>query len=167
VVIARLDEQRLGAFAVDSKASGVYFEANPPLPIAPEVTHERLILDHAPAVQLPGDGYRDYLKSFRTLEDLHVAAALTGLFLHESLELSKKEQLLGLLAGLESLSRLPPLDAGVHLALSGIYQNMIALFDIEALPESPHKALWQRDVALFRVAGNVREKRREAAWRAF
>lgn len=50
----------------------------PPLPFAPEIPHATVTFTDAPGETLPGDGYADYLKPFRTVEDLHVLAAVLG-----------------------------------------------------------------------------------------
>ena len=50
-------------------------------PFVPEIPHAEIELDHvrvADSDVLPGDGYEDYLKPFRTVEDIHVHAALAG-----------------------------------------------------------------------------------------
>src|SRR5690606_21891598 len=59
---------------------GVRRETLPPFPFVPEIPHGKLVIDTAVEASaiLPGDGYSAYLKPFRTVEDLHVSAALTG-----------------------------------------------------------------------------------------
>ncbi|MBZ0234822.1 MAG: acyl-CoA dehydrogenase family protein, partial [Deltaproteobacteria bacterium] len=71
---------RLKLVRVSPRAPGVTITAMPPPPFAPEVSHAELTLDTqvAPADVLPGDGYTDYLKPFRTVEDIHVHGAMLG-----------------------------------------------------------------------------------------
>ena len=50
-------------------------------PFVPEIPHAEVTLDHvhvATDAVLPGDGYTEYVKPFRTVEDAHVHAALLG-----------------------------------------------------------------------------------------
>lgn len=69
---------RITLCSVASDTSGVTVEALPPLPIATDIPHARLLLDGAVAQPLPGDGWDDYAKPFRTLEDVHVLLALSA-----------------------------------------------------------------------------------------
>lgn len=72
------ESPRLGLFAVEPTAAGVALTPGPSLPIVPDIPHARLQLAGAPAKRLAGDGWSDYVKPFRTHEDLHVLAALTA-----------------------------------------------------------------------------------------
>src|SRR6478672_11143237 len=48
-------------------------------PFVPEIPHAEVELDHVRVLGvLPGDGYVEYVKPFRTIEDIHVHAALLG-----------------------------------------------------------------------------------------
>jgi hypothetical protein len=69
----------LRAARVDLGAPGVFVERMPPPPFVPEIPHCRLRFDSvriAAGQLLPGDGYAEYVKPFRTLEDTHVTAAV-------------------------------------------------------------------------------------------
>ncbi|MDX2087243.1 MAG: acyl-CoA dehydrogenase family protein [Kofleriaceae bacterium] len=144
----------------------------------PEVPHAELELDHVriPAVDvLPGDGYDAYLKPFRTIEDLHVHAALLAYaigvarrnrFPHELVE-----QLLALLVSVRALGLADPRAATTHLALAGVLASLH-----ERLPdlERPWAALaddewrrWERDRMIFKIASAARTARRDRAWSAF
>jgi hypothetical protein len=51
------------------------------MPLIPEVTHGVVDFTNAsisPENVLPGDGYASYMKVFRTIEDIHVNAAILG-----------------------------------------------------------------------------------------
>ena len=72
LVVARDGGDVLRLVSVSARGPGVVFVPLPPTPFAPEVGHAALQLEGAPAELLPGDGYTDYLKPFRTIEDLHV-----------------------------------------------------------------------------------------------
>ncbi len=54
---------------------GARLEALPALPLMPDVPHSRLLLDGAHCERLPGDGWDDYVRPFRLLEDVHAGGA--------------------------------------------------------------------------------------------
>ncbi|MCQ4319943.1 hypothetical protein [Stutzerimonas stutzeri] len=53
-------------------------EDMPPLPLVPDSVHGRLRLQRGPCQRLAGDGWDDYVKPFRTLEDLYVLVAMVS-----------------------------------------------------------------------------------------
>ncbi len=62
---------RLSMTVVLAGAPGARLEALPALPLMPDVPHSRLLLDGAHCERLPGDGWDDYVRPFRLLEDVH------------------------------------------------------------------------------------------------
>jgi len=165
---------RLRLVRVRADAPGVTITPMPAPPFAPEIGHAEVVLDVAVAADdvLPGDGYDDYLKPFRTVEDVHVHAALLGWVLalaerhawpHELIE-----RLLAVAAALRALAAAPPLAPATHLALAGAIATTRELLDRApwaSLDPDAH-ARWQRDRPLLDVAGRARAARLEAAWRA-
>jgi acyl-CoA dehydrogenase len=154
---------------------GVHCEALPPFPFVPEVPHGRLELDALvdPSAVLPGDGYLDYLKPFRTVEDIHVVAALTGhmigLARRFAMARATVEGLLAQAATLETLADQSPSDGAVHLALAGAlaqFERAADAMDRDRL-DVVTRAGWERDRALLGVAAQARELRRAAAWARF
>lgn len=83
LVIARctVNTQRLKAVAVNASAEGVAMQRLPPLPFCSEISHSSVTFTSAQGTLLPGDGYTNYMRAFRSVEDVHVAASLCGLFL--------------------------------------------------------------------------------------
>src|SRR5262245_15884264 len=68
---------RLRVARVDARGPGVAIEAMAPTSFVPEIPHATVRLENAPVLAvLPGDGYDDYLKPFRTIEDAHVFGAV-------------------------------------------------------------------------------------------
>ena len=64
-----------------SEARGVTVQRRPPLPFVPEIAHAKATFEASRSTEhelLPGDGYDDALKPFRTIEDIHVMAAVLG-----------------------------------------------------------------------------------------
>jgi acyl-CoA dehydrogenase len=162
---------------VDAKAPGVTLHELPALPFIPEVPHAEMTLDGvhvAPGDVLTGDGYTKYLKPFRTIEDIHVFAAVFGWLLavarRSGWPTATQEKLLAVIVTLRGLAQEDPSSPAVHVALGGVFSIAAALTEeIEPLWPSADEASrgkWQRDRALLSIAGRVRSKRLEAAWRS-
>jgi acyl-CoA dehydrogenase len=123
---------------------------------------------------LPGDGYDDYLKPFRTVEDLHVHGAMCGLVLGLCARIEAprppRERLLATLVAIRELALADPRSHAVHLALGGVIATVdAAVRELEpsfAALEPETRAAWERDRVLFSVAAKARAARLEAAWRA-
>ena len=168
---------RLRLVRVRANLAGLRFAAGPALPIVPEVAHARLVLDSVQIAAedvLPGDAYDRYVKPFRTIEDVHVHAALLGHLLrlarHFALPEALVADLLGSFAGLRMLAFEPPLSPSTHLALGGALRGFERVLEAHAdafgrIPEPVRGAL-ERDLALRFVAAKAREKRLEVALRA-
>lgn len=172
------DEQgrkRLRAVWVDSQAEGVEVEDLPAFPIVPEIPHALVRLHDAPVsapAVLAGDAWTRVVKPFRTVEDIHVNAALVGFLLNIASQYrwpaSLIERLLSLALSLRALAEAPPDRPETHLALAGaleLARALVAETDWSAVDEGSRE-LWTRDQALLRVASKAREARRVAAWEA-
>ena len=167
-------KNRLRVVRVAANAPGVTLHATS-APFVPEIPHAVVVLERVAvreAEVLPGDGYDDYLKPFRTVEDLHVHAALAGYaigvarrrgFAHELVE-----ALLALAVTARSLADAGAKSATTHLALAGLFTQLTGVIgELErawsAAPDEEWQR-WQRDRALLKVAGSARKARRERAW---
>lgn len=152
------------------EASGVTVEALPALPIAADIPHARLLLDDAETHPLPGDGWDDYAKPFRTLEDVHVLLALSawlyGVGLHCQWPQSLRLKLAGVLAVGSEVCRLDPREAATHLLLAGVFAQFEGL-QVEldgVLDDSDAWAeLWRRDSTLLKIAKTTRQRRLDKA----
>ena len=145
-------------------------------PFVPEIPHAEVELDGVIATDadlLPGDGYDAYLKPFRTIEDVHVHAALAGYLIGVARRRRLParpavERLLGLAAATRSLAHADPKAATTHAALAGVLDlaaRLVAeLEPLWAAAPDDEWARWQRDRPLLRVAGTARAARRERAW---
>jgi len=141
-------------------------------PFVPELVHAELKLDGVKAEALPGDGYADYLKPFRTIEDLHVHGAMAALVLALSRRIDApkppRERLLATLVVIRELALADPKSPAVHLALGGVINSVAdAIRELEPAfqsLEAPTLAAWERDRVLFTVAGKARAARLESAW---
>ncbi|SUD41372.1 acyl-CoA dehydrogenase [Ectopseudomonas mendocina] len=164
---------RLALGVVRQGAPGVRIEALPALPLMPDIGHARLHLDQAQCERLAGDGWDDYVKPFRTLEDVYVLTAVSAWLFGIGRESGWPGALLlrlqALLAGCAEVARQAPNAPTTHLLLAGLFAEQQALAgDLEAALAigAPHWAdLWQRDKGLLRIAETARAKRLEKARR--
>ncbi len=165
---------RLRLVRVDAHAPGVAIAPLPELPFAPEISHAVVTLDVVvpPAAVLPGDAYATVLKPFRTIEDV---AVVTALLAHLAATGHRErwpeplvERLLGALVAAAALWQHDPSAPATHLALSGVFSlaRELAAAAREHLADPERRARFDRDAPLLAVAGNAREQRRLAAWRA-
>ncbi|EZH83508.1 acyl-CoA dehydrogenase [Ectopseudomonas composti] len=162
---------RLALGVVCQGAPGVRIEPLPALPLMPDIGHARLHLDQAQGERLAGDGWDDYVKPFRTLEDVHVLTAVTAWLFGVGRECDWPESLLlrlqALLAGCAEVARQTPNAPTTHLLLAGLFAQQQTLADEldTAFAAGPvHWAtLWQRDKGLLRIAEAARSKRLEKA----
>jgi acyl-CoA dehydrogenase len=167
-------KNRLRVVRVRADAPGVRLHPAT-APFVPEIPHAEVELDGVIASDadvLPGDGYDAYLKPFRTIEDLHVHAALAGYligvarrhcFPHEL-----QERLLVLAVAARALAHADRTAATTHVALAGVIDLAHRLVgELEPLwsaAAGDEWSRWQRDRPLLRVAGGARAVRRDRAW---
>jgi len=168
-------QNRLRLVCVDSHIPGLSINPLENLSFIPEISHGELNLNNIQVTEsqiLPGDGFTNYIKPFRTIEDIHVTSSILGhLFRIACLfhwPKSPKEQMLALLTCLKSLSFSNPLDSAVHIVLSGI-SGMVTSFleSIEPyweLTDNTTRSHWQRDRALLTIAVKTRAQRLSTAW---
>jgi hypothetical protein len=144
-------------------------------PFVPEIPHAEVELERVSVRAedlLPGDGYSDYVKPFRTVEDAHVHAALLGYLVgvarRHDLGRELIERLLATVLAIRGVALADPKSPAVHLALAGaITQSAQLVIEIEREWEDSDDdewKRWQRDRALLRVAGAARAARRDRAW---
>ena len=176
VASAGLDDHernRLKVVRIPRNRDGVRLEALPPTPFVPEIPHAKLILEGARVAAdevLEGDGYETYLKPFRTVEDIHVHAALVGWLLKVGRRHGWRRETLEDLAQLASalfpLALVDPLDAAVHVTLGGILRRTRAIVNALdwSIVDPETGARFERDKALLNVASKARESRLETAW---
>lgn len=165
------ESPRLGLFVIESAGVGVSLVAGPDLPIVPDIAHGRLSLEQAAGRRLPGDGWSEYVKPFRTHEDLHVLAALTawlyGIALPEQWPRPLALRLLGVLAAAAEVARQPANEPATHLLLAALLEQFAALQpEVDrALMESQGSwnAMWKRDRAVLGIARDAQTRRLEQA----
>lgn len=149
---------------------------HPVMSFLPELSHGSMQLKNVSVKEdqmLPGDGYEDYVKPFRTIEDIHVTSALIGhifsIGLTNNWPRSLLQQLFSVFVQLRSISKHSAKDAGAHIALAGIlgcFQQQLELVD-EQMDLMPRELQlkWQQDKKVFSLASEARSKRTDNAWR--
>jgi hypothetical protein len=173
---ASTDRAAIRIARIDSNLSGITIELMPATKFVPEVPHARLKFENVSVGEdavLPGDGYEQYVRPFRTVEDLHVHAAILAYLVREARRLRWPqawiERALSVLFTMERLSSENPSAPATHLALAGAFTTSAELIrESESYWKSagsdPAAARWERDRDLLKVAGGIREQRTRRAW---
>jgi acyl-CoA dehydrogenase len=171
-------KNRIRMVLVDRNTPGVEVSVMTGLPFVPEISHGTVAFRDVPVdagAILPGDGYSGYIRPFRTIEDLHVFAAIAG-FIFRVASLYRwpravMEQTAGLIVCTRALALDNPSAPSVHIALGGLHGQIMALLESASgywdLVDEKTRAGWERDRALLRVAETARSKRLETAWSRF
>ncbi len=165
------ESPRLALVVVRNGAPGVQVEQLKPLPLMPDVPHARLHLEGAHCERLAGDGWDAYVKPFRSIEDLHVLAAmiawLYGIGRDSAWPQALQLRLLGLLSGAAEVSRQCATTPMMHLLLAALFVEFKALKpELDAAFASGPAAwadLWKRDQGVLEIASGPRAKRLEKA----
>lgn len=182
IVVARegTDEHgrpRLKAVQVPRKSGGLTIREMPSPPFAPEVPHAEVSLEGVripPELVLPGDGFVDYAKAFRTIEDVYVNAAVLSYLMavaaRHAWPEGVRERGAALLLTLREIGRRDPKSAETHIALAGLLE-LVGRLVSEAEPEwsrvgDDERERWQRDRGIVQVASKAREQRRQRAWQS-
>ena len=162
------DRHRLVLVDVAVHAPGVQLTPGRSLPFVPEIAHADVVFDDAPGTALAGDGWADFVRPFRTIEDLHVHVAVLG-WLVRCARLAglddAVEQSLALIASGATLAACPPDDRTAHRALAGfleLAQRHIREFAWDRV-DPASSAAWARDSRLLQVASGARDHRRRLA----
>ena len=168
--------KRLVVVDIDADRAGVQMQKRGDTPFIPEIPHAAVhlasVLVSSDEV-LPGDGYLEVVKPFRTIEDIHVNAAILGMLMRfarlGAWSHGVSERILRDIVALSALASAPALSPATHIALAGTLDG-IERFVREDLPDltgslpDATREMLVRDTALLGVAGSVRKQRRLAAW---
>lgn len=168
-------KNRIRMVLVNRTAPGVEISVMTGLPFVPEISHGTVVFRDVPVDEsslLPGDGYSDYIRPFRTIEDLHVFAAIAG-FIYGTASRYRwpreiREETAALIVCTRTLALDNPSSPAVHIALGGLHRQIISLLEKTAacweMVDEKTRAAWTRDRALLTVAETARRKRLETAW---
>jgi hypothetical protein len=174
VVSVGVDEagrNRLRVVRIDAHAPGVSLEPMAPTSFVPEIPHSAVRFEDAPiSAVLPGDGYDEYLKPFRTIEDAHVFGAVLawvlGVARRSGWPREACERIVAALVVLREVAQAAPSAPETHIALAGALELGRTVIDVDqwSRVDEETRALWQRDSALLSVAGKARSQRAQSAW---
>ncbi|MBP7737797.1 MAG: acyl-CoA dehydrogenase family protein [Spirochaetes bacterium] len=168
-------KNRIRMVMVERNAPGVEVTVMKGLPFVPEISHGTIAFSGVAVDEgsvLPGDGYNGYIRPFRTIEDLHVFAAIAGfIFRIASLHgwpRAIREETASLIAGTRALAMEDTSSPAVHIALGGLHRQITALLGSVSgywdMVDEQTRVRWERDRGLLSVAETARAKRLEAAW---
>ncbi|MBW2218841.1 MAG: acyl-CoA dehydrogenase family protein, partial [Deltaproteobacteria bacterium] len=168
-------KNRLKLVLLERSATGLTVEVMKDLPFVPEISHGIIHLNDVIVKDsriLPGDGYTSYIKPFRTLEDLHVNAAILGYLFRIAKQFrwpkNTGEQILSLIVATKTLAISDSSLPAVHIALGGLLtQTKQLISDLDPLWENVEpeiKSAWKRDSALMNIAEKARASRLNTAW---
>tara|TARA_R110002072_G_scaffold47597_2_gene130756 strand:+ start:24214 stop:25176 length:963 start_codon:yes stop_codon:yes gene_type:complete len=164
--------------SIKTESEGIDIQAMPALGFIPEVSHGKVILNNVAVNEekiFSGDGYLNYIKAFRSYEDLHVLAAITGYRLGEAMDglwpQDVLEKHIALLLALRSLSNMNLNKPAAHIGLATCRAQMHELImGTDAFFEQKNSQaydLWMRDKVLLNVAQTAHQKRTQRAWESF
>jgi hypothetical protein len=155
---------------------GLSVQPMPATSFVPEVPHAQVQMHDVRAsadALLPGDGYDAYVKPFRSIEDVHVTAAVLAHVLREararSWPTAFAERLTAALVVLADIAPGEMDSPSLHIALGGaldwaqqLYAEATRLWS--GVSDDDDARRWQRDTALFSVASAARSQRAARAW---
>ncbi len=140
-----------------------------------EVKHGKLAMKDTKIADhqiLAGDGFTDYAKPFRTLEDICIGAAYQAMLLRQAIELNwsddLRDQIFFNLFTLKNLLDLPLLAPNTHILLAAQDENFEKLLpsielNIEATSTALFKADWDMNKKLIGLGKKLKTARLEKA----
>lgn len=168
---------RIKLVRLDSRLPGIDIQEMPPLPFIPEISHGEVSFTDVRLSResiLPGDGYSEYVKPFRIVEEIHVTAALLGYLARVGMEYkwdrTHLEEVVALIKLARALWHSDLQASGTHIAYAGFSRLMQQFIEKtsanwEMVPDITRKS-WERDKAILGIAEKARKKRLENAWQA-
>lgn len=161
--------------ALNTQLEGIAIQEMPSLGFVPEISHGKVILDRVAIKEsyiLQGDGYLQYVKAFRTYEDLHVCAAIAANRMAEAIASDwgqgAIEKHIALILSLREVNAMQLDSSAAHIALSACrsqLNELIAATNTLFEQSNTQKYQnWQRDSRLLKVAGKAHETRTRKAW---
>ena len=156
---------------VRARAPGLTLTQLPPTPFTPEIPHFSVAFADVPVERvLPGDGWADWVRPFRTVEDLHVLAAATAYLLRVARTSGWPNVLItrltALIVALQGTAAAPRDASATHVALAGCFMaldSILALAPWETVDPLTAER-WRRDAAILSIASKARAERTAKAF---
>ena len=177
VIVANAGEPNgrplLKAVLADSFDEKISIEAMPAIDMIPEISHGRIVFDNVKGKVLPGDGYDDYSKRFRVIEDSFVLSAfcahITGVSLRNNFPSFIIQRAISILSSIRTVlaDKQELTSPMMHLQLGDLYSlfnDIVSDFEasINRL-SSEEVGSWHRDKKIFQIAHKARALRTEKA----
>ena len=120
-------------------------------------------------------GYLAYIKPFRTIEDLHVSAAILGYLARIAgryeWPAAVRTELLTQVITMRTIARVDYTAPEIHIAAAGALSALRSFLktteDCWEQVDTATRFTWQRDRALLDISDAARAKRLAAAWQQF
>lgn len=169
------ERPKIKMLSIPANTQGIQITPMPALPFVPDISHGTANFQQVNILAeniLEGDGHAQYVKPFRTHEDIHVVAATLGFRIGEALNSSWSQQSieahLMLLASVLSLNTTSFNEPTTHLIFSGCRSQFTALVDQTDEEFKRHNPTgfnhWKRDKALLDIASKAHTIRTQRAW---
>jgi len=160
-------KNRVRLVRLEPRSAGMVLTELPTTPFAPELTHASMSMEGVKVYDdaiLPGDGWVDYVRPFRTMEDAHVGAATTGMLLASGhLARTAIPRAVSTLAAFLAVGA-EVKSPSTHLLLEGALVQLRQIMGELRADESPWYQRWTRDAALLDIGRALRERRLERAF---
>ena len=153
------------------RAHGVSVDMLPSLPIAPAIAHGKVTFTNTTVERIfDGDGWNDYGRPFRTIEDVAVMSAALGMAFRITFQSAPTlaARAIAILAALRDVERLGFSDREAHVLLSGALALATPLLaDVCRAASDDVRIELERDLPLLSIATRAREARTARAWQSF
>jgi acyl-CoA dehydrogenase len=168
--------KRFKLVRVPATSPGLTITRMPFTKFIPEIPHAELQLENVEVgaeAPLPGDGYNDYVKRFRTVEDIYIHGGVLGYALGAARRFEFPqaviERLASAIIATRALAAMGFDEPETHVALAGTLARDASLLEHADAhwekADEDERVRWRRDRAGFgSVAGALREARRTRAW---
>jgi hypothetical protein len=175
IAVAGKSEDRpiLKAVKISLPSTGADLMIMPGMGIIPELVHGELTLNNAKGCILEGDGYLDFNKKFRLIEDAHLLMAFTALILSKVIRSKRDDTLIDdCMVIITSLLAVEFNDESFGVfQLAGLYKSLESLvvrFEAELVYMDPvFQYEWKRDAKIFGLSKKTRALQRKSALDSF
>lgn len=183
IVAASIGESQTGLnriqmVKVEKDSSGLSIQSMDSISFVPEISHGQVKFEQVPVSSdnfFPGDGYTDYIKPFRTMEDIYSLTAILGYIFKIASQYdwprTLQEEILHLITSLRSLAFSEIMAPEIHIVLGGVLAHQKELLGkidpYWAKTDSTTQERWKRDKELFKITSQAHSIRLESAWKHF
>ncbi len=161
--------------SLNSNNPGIDIESMKEIIVTPEFSHCYIRFNNVEIHEeqiYKEDAHTEYMKPFRTVEDIYVAIAVLAYLFSAACRYGwprgVKEDLTGLIIAFRALSRDDPKAPDVHIALGSLLFQLKRFFEsTESLWNKADDAVvnaWKRDISIINIAEEAQSLRLKKAW---